>query len=549
MRREAALVGAGSTALAVLMTWPALVHPASTVPGDLADPVVEAWIASWGGHALISQPTRLFQSNTFWPLPDSYAFNDTLLGYAPLTMFGGGQKGALISYHVLFVLAYTMAFAGAYFLARQLGARPIGSLVAAAAFSYAPWRLAHAGHLNILSSGGIPLALAMLARGHGYGRRGYEPERVRPGWALAGWLVAAWQISLGFALGVAFGYLLFLIGLVALGGWLVAGRPRLPRRLIGADLAGGLALALVTGLLALPYLRVIADHPEAKRGPADLALFSPPPSGYFIAPDTSTLWGSAQAGARAQLSWPPEMALLPGFLLLALALAGLLAGAAPLRRRLWLAAVVGATAILGLGTTLAGGRYTMLPIQAHLPGWSSVRTSGRLILYTTLALALLAAYAVTRLQEALPRHRMFAVSLLVLPALVLAEGVGHVPHPLVPKAPPAVLAATSPTLVLPTDYARDNIVMFWSTEKWPLIINGSTSVQPRQQEVIREKVKGFPDQASLDYLRHLGVRSVVLLPGYAFYSPWRGAEQRPIAGLRVERRQVTGGDWIFTIDP
>ncbi|PZS35323.1 MAG: hypothetical protein DLM59_03190, partial [Pseudonocardiales bacterium] len=170
------------------------------------------WIASWGGHALLTAPLHVFDSNTFWPLSNSYAFNDTMLGYAPMALLGGGgMAGALVRYNVLFVLAHALAFAGGYALARQLGSRAPGALVAGAAFAYAPWRLAHDGQLNILSSGAIPLALAMLARGHGYAGKGYRPDRVRPGWIVGGWLVAAWQVTLGFSLGLSLAYLLLIV--------------------------------------------------------------------------------------------------------------------------------------------------------------------------------------------------------------------------------------------------------------------------------------------------------------------------------------------------
>ena len=75
-------------------------------------------------------------------------------------------------------MVFALAFVGAYALVRQLGAGRIGAAVAGAAFAYAPWRLAQAGHLQVLSTGGIALALAMLARGHGWSlRHGYRPER------------------------------------------------------------------------------------------------------------------------------------------------------------------------------------------------------------------------------------------------------------------------------------------------------------------------------------------------------------------------------------
>src|SRR6266496_3698946 len=174
--------------LAVVLTWPSALHPGDTLPEDLGDPSLAAGIR----------------------------------------------------YNVLFILAFALASVGAYALVRQLGAGPIGAALAGIAYAYAPWRYSQTGHLHILSSGGIALALAMLARGHGLSLRdGYRRERTRPGWALAGWLVAAWQITIGFGIGVVFGYVLAGCVLVGAAAWLLR-RWRLPRRLVLFDLAGGL---------------------------------------------------------------------------------------------------------------------------------------------------------------------------------------------------------------------------------------------------------------------------------------------------------------------
>src|SRR5919107_1250311 len=144
-------------------------------------------------------PLHLFQANTFWPLPDSLAFSDALVGYAPFGLIGSGTHAAVARYDVLFLGAYALCFAAAWLLARELGIGRIGAAVAGAAFAYAPWRLEQEGHMHVISSGGIALALFLLLRGY---RRGSGPTIV------AGWLVAAWQFSLGFTLGLPFAYLL-----------------------------------------------------------------------------------------------------------------------------------------------------------------------------------------------------------------------------------------------------------------------------------------------------------------------------------------------------
>ena len=76
---------------------------------------------AWDGHALAHQPLHFFQSNQFWPLHDTLAFSDALVGYAPAGLFGSGPHAAVFRYDLLFLFAYALAFFGAYLLARELG--------------------------------------------------------------------------------------------------------------------------------------------------------------------------------------------------------------------------------------------------------------------------------------------------------------------------------------------------------------------------------------------------------------------------------------------
>src|SRR3954451_24945450 len=192
-RRELLFAALAAVGLALAMHWPLPLHIGRDVSRDLGDPLPQAWQGAWGGHALVHQPLDFFQANVFWPLKNSLAFSDALAGYAPAGLIGSGAHAAIVRYDLLFLFAYALAFFGAWLLARELGAGRVGAFVAGAAFAYAPWRLEQDGHLHVLSSGGIPLALALLVRG-------YRLER--PWTVLAGWLVAAWQVSLGLTLGL-----------------------------------------------------------------------------------------------------------------------------------------------------------------------------------------------------------------------------------------------------------------------------------------------------------------------------------------------------------
>ncbi|MET8353511.1 hypothetical protein [Micromonospora sp. NPDC005206] len=553
---EWTLASLGALALAVLMTWPTLRYPRYTLPQDYWDPSLQAWQMAWSGHILLTEPARLWQSNTFFPELWSFAFSDTLLGYAPAGMLGSGPEDAVLRYNIMFVLAHALATLGAYALARQLGAGRIGAAVAGVAYTYAPWLLAQAGHLHVLSNGGIPLALAMLARGHGWSlRHGYRPERRHDGWVYAGWLVAAWQLSLGFGIGLPFAYFLACAVLVA-AVLFYARRLRtgqaLPfgRRLLVADGVGGLLFAGVGLLMAIPYFKVTELHPYAERTIGDISIFSPPASGFVTAPAESRIWGGLHEGARAALPWHPEMTLLPGFVLYALAAGGLFFSVWRLRHRLLLLAGVLLTMAFAMGTRFFDGAFTYVPLFEHAPGWNALRTPGRLMLWTTLLLALLAAGAVTALTERVrdlaaqripswPGPWLRLATLLPL-LLVTVEGLNTTPHPVVPTQPAALRTVEGPLLVLPSNQSLDQHVMLWSTSGFPDVVNGGSGFTPRQLDDVRRVTQSFPDQTSVDYLRTLGVRTVVLLRGQVAGTPWEITIDAPVDTLGITRQEIDG---------
>jgi hypothetical protein len=546
--REVLLVGAGSLGLASAMTWPVLRSPTRTVPQDLIDPLYFVWQIAWTGHALSSDPAGMYTTNAFLSAPGNLAYTDTMLGYAPIAAVVNavvpGTGGALLAYNLLYVLAAALAFAGAYLLARVLGARVPGALVAAGAYAYAPWHLAHARHLNVLSTGGIVLALALLSYGHAWTLREGPPARpVRPRWILAGWLVACWQLTLGFALGVPFAWALFLILLVSAISWHRRGRPPVAAGLRAADVTGALAFVGTGLLLALPYRHVINDFPVAKRTEQMIEVYSPPLRGLFTAPPENWWWGSLDEGLREGMRAVPEQALMPGLVLFTLGLIGLGYSAWAPRFRVRLAAVVVVMAVLATGTSApGGGHWTYLVVFRHLPGWEALRTPGRLVLWCTLALALLAAGTVTKAVERFrvasgsPRVR---AGLFLVPALlVLAEGIGLVAQPVVPVAPVALRTLTAPVLVLPTSQQGDYKVMTWSTDGWPQLVNGGSGFEPPIQSGLRRTAQAFPQAESVRQLRAGGVRTVVLDRALAAGTPWQSLAADPEGAWGATRGQA-----------
>jgi hypothetical protein len=519
--------------LALAMHWPLPLHMGRDIAQDLGDPLVQAWQVAWDGHALAHQPLRFFQANTFWPLPDSLAFSDALVGYAPVGLIGSGTHAAVVRYDALFLFTYVLCFVAAWLLARELGVGRIGAAVAGAAFAYAPWRLEQEGHMHVISSGGIALALFLLLRGY---RRGSGRTIV------AGWLVAAWQFSLGFTLGLPFAYLIAAGTLAVAVAWWRRGRPRPPRRVLVATAAGMLCFALLAGLLARPYLRVLHDHPEARRTLSDVAAFSGPPEKFLAASKFSRVWGAAAAPIRDRLTFVPEQTLFPGLAILALALLGLRARVLERRLRIGLGLGALAAAVLSLGVALGDWSwlYPYRWLYEVLPGWQGIRVPGRLHTFTTLCLALLAGAGAQALAGRVRARRgalAAGACAVVLCTAILAEGWGFADHPTVPLAPPGQSAAPQPALHLPMGAFDNRHYVLWSTDGFPLLVNGRASFIPRQYAELMRVVATFPDQRSVRYLRRLGVASVSLHIGGAGGRALARASARSLRGLRLERQR------------
>lgn len=609
--RELVWVALAGVALAVLTSWPLVLHMGSRISPDLGDPIRTAWEVAWVGHAMLHDPLHLFDSNAFYPHPLSLAFSDSLLGYGPTAWFGSGTVAALVRYNLLFLWAWSLCFVGAYLLARELGLGWLGAGAAGVAFAYAPYRVTEAGHLHVISSGGIPLALFLLLRGY---------RRSNRGLVLAGWLVGAWQISLGFTLGLQFAYLLLVLAVIVVWYWWRAGMPRPPRRLVAVTLIGMAVMGAVTVYQARPYLKVAEEYPTAKRTLKEVENYSSGPAALLSASSENRVWGAITSGARAKVHSKNEDVFWPGGLILVLAIVGLATPVLTGRMRIGLLAGIVVCSVLAMGMGLTGAGYPYRLLYDYAPGWDGVRVPGRVFTLATLAYALLAgagvAWVVQRAQvwyarrheatRAPARHRAGAiigpaghdghdnddgpaghdgerhggepgairhragatgaalgvgtVVGVVLMIGLLGEGAGHLGHPVAPQPARAEIGLPGPLLDLPTDGALDRVWQYFSTDGFYKIPVGNSTFDMPAVDDLRGGMAGFPDKASVEKLRYYKIKTVVLhtvlpkgLPpehGAVVPEPPdpAAAAEKSIAGLGVTKRRV-GSLVIYEIGP
>ncbi len=303
MRRRFAAFGLAAvlySALTLALTWPLVLSPASTVPNDLGDPLLNTFLISWNAR-MTPLTARWWNLPQFYPATGTTAYSEHLLGLAPITTpIVAATGNPLLGYNVAFILSFVLCGLSAHTLVYVLTRRHDLSVFAGLAFAFAPYRMSQTAHIQVLSSYWMPFALAGL---HLY----FRDRQFR-------WLVLFAVSWLMQALACGY-YLFYLSALVALWlTWFAVGRERWSSILavVAAWAVAGLAMAPI----AYGYLIRQRAH-GLRRWPDEIEAFSADILSLLKAPDALRLWGWLDVVGR------PESALFPGLTVVVLLLAGL----------------------------------------------------------------------------------------------------------------------------------------------------------------------------------------------------------------------------------
>jgi hypothetical protein len=431
VRGELARAAAGIAAIALLATHPLLWRAAAALPGDLGDPVLDAFLVGWGASRMPYGFSGVWTAPFYFPLRDTLALSEHLLGItvfvAPVVWLTGN---AVLAQNIAMFGSYVLAGAGMYLLARSLWGRRDAAFIAAVAFAFAPHRVMHLPHLQVLMSGWMPLSL--------WGLHGYFASGSRRSLA-----VFAGAFAL---LGLSNGYFLYFFSIPAaliVGCELVraaaAGsasrRFRVPWREAAALAVAGLAILGALAPAALAYMRV--RHAFGfRRTAAEIAAYSATWSDYLRIPAGLWAWsGVLQVGDG-------ERMLFPGLTIVALATLAVVT----VRRSAWAgsetrpaawgrhlgvyAAILGLALWLSLGPSVPGPYGVLLRI---LPGFDGLRVPARFVVIVALALSVLGSAGASWLLGRL-RPRAAAAATVILGAAILLEGYGGL-MPMVPFHP------------------------------------------------------------------------------------------------------------------
>ena len=525
MRRPVLLATAALAALTCAYTWPLIAHAGSAVPHDRGDPLLVTWILWWSTHA-VPLTDAWWNAPAFYPSPGVLGFSENLLGLAPITApIIALTHAPLLGYNAAFLLSYLFSGLGAYLLAFVLTRRHDASFVAAVAFAFAPYRLSHTQHLQLLSSYWMPVAIAAL---HQY--------VTRPRWRWAALFAGSWLLQ-----ALACGYYFFFLTIFVLLwlAWFGAGRLR--RREWARLGATWFVAACLLAPVLLGYRSIHAFY-GFKRSPVEVVNYSADIAGLWSASPDSLLWSWLHAGVGS------ESEQFPGLSVLLLCVAGMAIAVQSFRLKAEATSrcaeasdsrfgFYGLTAILmwalslGPRPTLHGqplgipGPYALL---MNLPGFNGMRVPARVWMLSVLCLAVLAALVVARIESRRARRLVAAVATLGL----LLDGW---PRAFPVVAPPGMLVTSTGAharLGLPLR-ENETETMYGAIAQARPVFNGYSGYQAPQHFAMRDLLEHH-DPRILDRLAAAEPIEVIVESARDADGAWNGYVQQHAGARRVD---------------
>jgi len=583
-RREYILVFLFFLVMAILFTWPLILHMHNGVLGGHHNPLLNTWIISWDANTIFTNPTNLFQGNIIYPSRDVLAYSEHLflLGVmaAPIYHASGNP---MLAYNLLLLLGMVFSAFGCYILAKEFTSSRWGGLVGGLFYAYCPYKLGIMGHIQIFFAPFLPLMLLYLYRYlHKGGRRN------------------VFLFGLFFLLQslVSWHYLVFcslVAGLMWLWAALFSRRKTEWLRLAAVAAALVLAAAFLIPF-ALPYLRLNRRLPNFGRNLEEVELYSATTDDYLSVLPESVIYGDAPGPFR-EGSLVTENTLYPGVMVIMLALAGLFIrkkkegdppvfGSTSYRRGppfFLLLTFIGF--ILTFGPEIGGMRNPLYTLLFHLGVLKFIRYSSRFYVLVVLGLSVLAAYGTAKLAVRISGWRKSwragRLAAAVLVALLLLEMLafnftvypvpawGDVPEVytwLEEQGDVRVIDLPASPLdhdgnryddwnmdVVPESLLpylqREGLVVYMSTYHWKQTTNGYSGYTPFFYRRIFTEMQAFPSQRNVELLRGLGIDFVF------WHWNWVEEEERDeyrdrllsTPGLSLEKDFV---EWtIFRVEP
>lgn len=487
--------------LATLHTWPLSGSPATRSLNQNADAEQWAWTLSWIPHALMHQPTRLFDGNIFAPEPRVLALSDPVLvpGIMAIPARVLGASPVLTFNLVMLTGLVLTAWAGWLVVWRWTGSSG-AAMVAGALVAFNAHLLTRLAHIPAAHVWGLPLALYLADRLVG---DDVDAARQAP-WrdaALLGLVMAAVAVTSIYTL--AFACLIVAVVIVCAA----------PRWGAMARIAVSSGVGLLVALPALwPYVRLA--RAGVTRPLEAVAQFSATPAGYL------TSLSRLDAGWTARFFRDDVNVLFAGVVALVLAAAGLasaISAPSPTRRRAITLVVLAAAGVwlsFGPATTVYRVLYDWVtPLRG-------LRAAARFGYVYLMVVAVAAGIGVAWVERRLPARRARYVWCAVALALVTAEAwsapIVTVRFKRLPPIYDLVAESPSPTMLVELPFYPPEAVfengeyMLNAAAHWQPVMNGYSGATPATYRRRTESFWFFPRDWAIDAILREGATHLMV---------------------------------------
>jgi hypothetical protein len=559
------------TILAIIVTWPALVHLRDRVLGDYpGDNFQFLWALWYTAHAIFDlHSSPFFDPDIYFPFGFSLFRNlgevspATILASVPLTRC----FGEVATYNLLIIISFALTGFGTFLLARELRAGFPGALVAGIGVGFCAYHFAHAaGHLSLASTQWIPFFFLYL-------ERTLRKPTVRSAILLGLFYSLSALVSWYYASLVPIAAVLYL----SLRLNYFKQRKRLVR-LIKPGLVAATCASVLVLPFAVPYMLALKQGTMEMRSVQESQAFSASAADFFIPPINHPLfgpWVTQHWRSGANGVWG-EWELYLGTLILPLAMLGIVRS----KHRRITAALIAMSAgafVLALGPSLyfvhppslrgaanlAPLSHIPLPVLAlkDIPPFSFLRGWARMGFFLQLAVSLLAAQGCTYLLDLMPRRHaairrgvaFTVVGLATLDSMAVPFGMASVaPRPVDRwlAAQPGKFAVMEYPI---PEHAYSGPAMYSTRFTGQRIIMGYASNPPNAPYF--GTLSTFPSPAALDLLQQWGTKFVLvdetLYQGgsvfWRLWQTWQSLEPAIRESGRLQEVTTLGGVHVYKL--
>lgn len=506
------LVCALAALLTTVMTYPMVPFMGSVGRLNTGDGQLSIWNVAWVARTLVEAPAQLYDTNIFYPHPNTLAFSESNIGAGVLALPGYWlTKDAFVAHNSAMFIGFSLTFVATYGLVRYLTASRAAAVVMGIAFTFCPFIFARTAHSQLMLAAGLPAAMWC------FHRLVETPTTARAvGLAMVlvaqGLMCAYYGIFAALLMGCATFYYAW-----ARRTW--TSWPYL--RAVG--LAGVLSVAGIAPFFK-PYLDLQAESGFA-RTIEDAAMYSADWQSWLASAAWAHRWLHPLLGTWSEV-------LFPGFLPTVLALGGLWlawgsratshdhGASGPPMAHPPLGETVGfygLVAFIALWASFGpkAGLYTLL--FNTIPVFSFLRAPARLGLMVTLSTTVIGAFGLRALLERAGARQWLwtaAVGLLMAAELFRAPIGLQTREPINPAYRMLADLRYGPVAEFPffynrSDFPRHAAYMLNSTVHWQPLINGYSDHIPQDFRDMVIPMSSFPTRESFRLLQERRARYVV----------------------------------------